>query len=224
MIQVSIVDPNRTECIKELVLELKSAGYFCVSYPSYDAAASKVPEKDIDVVLIAIDGRYAKAGWELVDTLKEASEIPVIPLLTSESLASLDSKSKLDDFVLEPWHATEVVVRLKRILKHVGRKHSDNVVQHGDLLIDFDSCEVWVDDKLIPLTYKEYELLRFLVGSPGRVFDRDTILNKVWGYDYFGGDRTVDVHIRRLRSKIEDPRHTFIDTVRNMGYRFKKDL
>ena len=81
-----------------------------------------------------------------------------------------------------------------------------------------------MDDKLIPLTYKEYGLLRLLVGSPGRVFERDTILNKVWGYDYFGGDRTVDVHIRRLRSKIEDHRHTFIDTIRNMGYRFKKDL
>ncbi|MFC1979037.1 response regulator transcription factor [Chloroflexota bacterium] len=224
MIQVGIIDPNRTERIKKLVLELKDAGYFCVNYPTYDAAAAKVSRNDIDVVLVSINGRYADQGWALAHTLKEQNDVPVIPLLTSQSLSGLDSKSKLDDFVLEPWHVAEVVVRLKRLLKKGERAHSDNVTQYGGLLIDFDSCEVWVDDKLIALTYKEYELLRFLISSPGRVFDRDTILNKVWGYDYFGGDRTVDVHIRRLRSKIEDHRHTFIDTVRNVGYRFKKDL
>ncbi|MFC1998914.1 response regulator transcription factor [Chloroflexota bacterium] len=224
MVNVVIIDPHRTERITTLASELKDAGYFCVNYPTYDAAAAKVSQNDIDVVLVSINGRYADQGWALAHTLKEENDIPVIPLLTSQSLGDLDSKSKLDDFVLEPWHVLEVITRLKRILKKSDRKHSDNVTQYGDLLIDFDSCEVWVDDKLIPLTYKEYELLRFLIASPGRVFDRDTILNKVWGYDYFGGDRTVDVHIRRLRSKIEDNRHTFIDTIRNMGYRFKKDL
>jgi len=224
MIQVGIIDPYQIERIIQLSLELKDAGFFCINYPTYDAAISKVPQNDTSVILIAIDGRYADQGWALVHTLKDGNDIPVIPLLTSESLTGLDSKSKLDDFVLEPWNTLEVTTRLKRILKKSTHTHSDNVTQYGDLLIDFDSCEVWVSDKLIPLTYKEYALLKFLIGSPGRVFDRDTILNKVWGYDYFGGDRTVDVHIRRLRSKIENPRHAFIDTVRNIGYRFRKNL
>ena len=71
------------------------------------------------------------------------------------------------------------------------------------------------------LTFREYELLKFLAGNRGRVFTREALLNKVWGYDYYGGDRTVDVHIRRLRSKTEDSNHAFIETVRNIGYRFK---
>jgi len=75
---------------------------------------------------------------------------------------------------------------------------------------------------LLEITFKEYELLKFLVTHAGRVFTRDALLNQVWGEDYFGGDRTVDVHIRRLRGKIEDDRQTYIDTVRNIGYRFKK--
>jgi two-component system alkaline phosphatase synthesis response regulator PhoP len=74
---------------------------------------------------------------------------------------------------------------------------------------------------VVEFTFREYELLRFLAANEGRVFTRDTLLDRVWGYDYYGGDRTVDVHIRRLRSKIEDAGHTFIETVRNIGYRFR---
>ena len=75
--------------------------------------------------------------------------------------------------------------------------------------------------RLLALTFKEYELLKLLATNKGKVFTRESLLNEVWGYDYYGGDRTVDVHIRRLRSKIEDPTHTFIETVRNIGYKFK---
>ena len=73
------------------------------------------------------------------------------------------------------------------------------------------------------LTFMEYGLLKFMAGKKGRVFTRDVLLNMVWGYDYYGGDRTVDVHVRRLRSKIEDSSHTFIETVRNVGYKFRED-
>ena len=90
------------------------------------------------------------------------------------------------------------------------------------LVIDLANCEVRVGGKIVELTFKEYELLKFLARDRGRVFSREALLNKVWGYDYFGGDRTVDVHVRRLRSKIEISGQTFIETVRNIGYRFKK--
>jgi two-component system alkaline phosphatase synthesis response regulator PhoP len=224
MANIGIIDPNRTQCINKLILELENAGFSCFNLATYDDAVGKVLESSTDVVLIAIDSRQADQGWALAHILKEANDIPVISLLTSESLAELDSKSKIDDFVLEPWNGPEVITRLKCVLRKKISAHGDNVTQYGDLLIDLDSCEVWVGDKLVALTYKEYELLKFLISNPGRVFDRDNILNKVWGYDYLGGDRTVDVHIRRLRSKIEDPRHAFIDTVRNIGYRFRKGL
>ena len=78
--------------------------------------------------------------------------------------------------------------------------------------------------KVVELTFKEYELLKFLASNRGRVYTREALLNKVWGYDYYGGDRTVDVHVRRLRSKIEDSKRTFIETVRNIGYRFIKEV
>jgi DNA-binding response OmpR family regulator len=90
------------------------------------------------------------------------------------------------------------------------------------MVIDLARCEVSIKGKPVQLTFKEYELLRFLASNRGRVFSRDAILNRVWGYDYYGGDRTVDVHIRRLRSKIEEASdQTYIETVRNIGYRFK---
>ena len=81
-----------------------------------------------------------------------------------------------------------------------------------------------MDNRIIDLTFKEYELLKLMATNRGRVFTRDNLLDKIWGYDYFGGDRTVDVHIRRLRSKIEDANHSYIETVRNIGYKFIKDL
>ena len=99
---------------------------------------------------------------------------------------------------------------------------ADQLLTAGDLIINTTQAEVFLSGRAIDLTFREYELLRFLASHPGRMYSRDALLNYVWGYDYFGGDRTVDVHIRRLRSKIEDAGHNFIDTVRNMGYRFRK--
>ena len=101
--------------------------------------------------------------------------------------------------------------------------NSDELIRRDDLVIDLARIEVSVAGRPIVLAFREYELLKFLASNPGRVFTRDVLLDRVWGYDYFGGDRTVDVHIRRLRSKIEDSGHVFIETVRNIGYRFKKN-
>ncbi|MFA5148449.1 MAG: winged helix-turn-helix domain-containing protein, partial [Candidatus Omnitrophota bacterium] len=95
-----------------------------------------------------------------------------------------------------------------------------DTIKAGDLLIDVSRYEVTVNGGKIELTFKEYELLKFLASNKGRVYSRDQLLDKIWGYDYYGGTRTVDVHIRRLRSKIEDRRHTFIETIRNIGYKF----
>jgi DNA-binding response OmpR family regulator len=95
------------------------------------------------------------------------------------------------------------------------------VIKAGDLTIDPIRCEAELDGRLLALTFKEYQLLKLLATNNGKVFTRESLLNEIWGYDYYGGDRTVDVHIRRLRSKIEDPVHTFVDTVRNIGYKFK---
>jgi len=95
------------------------------------------------------------------------------------------------------------------------------VLKCGDLVMDLANYTVHVGGRHVELTYKEYELLRFLATNRDRVFTRETLLSKVWGYDFYGGERTVDVHIRRLRAKIEDRHAPFIETVRNVGYRFR---
>lgn len=99
-----------------------------------------------------------------------------------------------------------------------------NTIRCGGLLIDSTRCEVSLCGKPVILTFKEYQLLKFLANSKGKVFTRDVLLHKVWGWDNYGGDRTVDVHIRRLRGKIEDSTHAFIETVRNIGYKLREDL
>ena len=98
---------------------------------------------------------------------------------------------------------------------------ADNLVSCGNLVIDLSNYTVHLSSEPIDLTYKEFELLRFLATNPDRVFGREQLLNKVWGYDFYGGARTVDVHVRRLRAKIESKHDTFIETVRNVGYRFR---
>ncbi|MBI2853145.1 MAG: response regulator transcription factor [Chloroflexi bacterium] len=123
-----------------------------------------------------------------------------------------------------PGRTEELDLRVQRLLGKRARTGESDQVKSGDLVIDVAKCEVTVDNRPIMLTFKEYQLLKFLASSPGRVFTRETLLNKVWGYEYYGGDRTVDVHIKRLRSKIEDANHSFIETVRNIGYRFRDDL
>jgi two-component system, OmpR family, alkaline phosphatase synthesis response regulator PhoP len=159
----------------------------------------------------------------LTRSIKEEASLPVIALLSREALNKFDMSPLFDDFIVEPWDATELATRAKRIL---GKKkvNSSELMECGDLTIDSAKCEVSVAGRLVTLTFKEFELLRFLANNPGRVFSREALLNEVWGYDYYGGDRTVDVHIRRLRSKLEDPTHTFIETVRNIGYKFKENV
>ena len=130
----------------------------------------------------------------------------------------------IDDFVIQPYNMRELILRIKRLLNYRTESvDGDEPIKCNGLVMDIAKCEVTVVGKVVALTFREYELLQFLAGNRGRVFSRQTLLDKVWGYDYYGGDRTVDVHVRRLRSKIENSKHTFIETVRNIGYRFKAE-
>ncbi|MFC2060806.1 response regulator transcription factor, partial [Chloroflexota bacterium] len=110
-----------------------------------------------------------------------------------------------DDFLISPYDDRELVLRIKRLLNNgIESLDSGELIKCDDLIIDLAKCEVTMERKVVELTFKEYELLKFLASNRGRVYTREALLNKVWGYDYYGGDRTVDVHVRRLRSKIED--------------------
>ena len=113
------------------------------------------------------------------------------------------------------------MARVGQIVFRRNGRNTDQVVRVGELTIDLQSYEVSMAGRRVSLTYKEFQLLTLLASNPGRVYTREALLNQVWGYDYLGGTRTVDVHIRRLRSKVEDPDHLFVETIWNVGYRFR---
>ncbi len=165
----------------------------------------------------------AVAADELTDLLskvKRRVRCPVLVVVSAELLESVGPHLAADDFAATTASGPELRARIRRLLS--ASADSQDVMRRGALVINTATCEVTLDGRLIELTYKEYELLKFLASRPARVHTRESLLDGVWGYDYYGGDRTVDVHVRRLRSKVEDAEHTFIDTVRNIGYRFRK--
>lgn len=151
-------------------------------------------------------------------SLAETSTV-VIALTAEDQVDRITADLAIDDFLVLPAGASELARRIERALWRRHGIDSENFVRCGDLTIDLSNYRVTVGAQPVVLTFKEYELLRFLAMNSGRVFTREQLLNRVWGYDYFGGARTVDVHIRRIRSKIEIEGHAFIETVRNVGYR-----
>jgi len=144
----------------------------------------------------------------------------MIALMGRDDLASLDIGAGVDDFLLAPYLPAELVTRLKLLLWKNNRVDAEQLIKVGDLVVDQANYAVTVAGQPLELTFKEYELLRFLATHRGRVFTREALLNQVWGYDYYGGTRTVDVHIRRIRAKLGTTYEELVETVRNVGYRF----
>jgi DNA-binding response OmpR family regulator len=165
---------------------------------------------------MAIDGTI----WTDLREIKKSYKLSVIALIPQKLVDRLNSRYEITDFVLKPVNTYELETRIKRSLKQMSFSGDGEIIKCGELVINQTTCEVSVGGMPVELTFKEYELLKFLASNKGRVYSREALLDEVWGYDYFGGDRTVDVHIRRLRSKIEATGYSFIDTVRNIGYKF----
>jgi DNA-binding response OmpR family regulator len=126
----------------------------------------------------------------------------------------------VDDFAVSPFDRTELAVRLQHLLARHGQVSDHSRISVGPLMLDTDTYQAQLDGNPMDLTYMEYELLKFLASHPGKVFSRETLLSRVWGYEYYGGARTVDVHIRRLRAKLGESHESLIQTVRSVGYRF----
>lgn len=207
-----------------LCASLTQNGLAC-SITSYNnGLRENVTSQSPDILLVEMDSSLPDAGtWELIRSLKQERSLPVMALVPEEMLDSVDGHLDADDFIISPYDARELVLRAKRLLHKTGSMDSDELIKCDGLMIDLDTCEVTVEGEIVQFTFKEFELLKLLASHRGHVYTREALLNKIWGYDYYGGDRTVDVHVRRLRSKIEDSAHTFIETVRNIGYRFRKD-
>jgi DNA-binding response OmpR family regulator len=222
----ALVIAEQTMEIKQLCSELARCGIACTVADSLSSKLDKIALQPPDILLVDLDTQPSPAQTELLlnelHRLRTAHQIPAIALLASAQLEHLHSNLTIDDFIVKPWHLAELVARIKRAVAsaHPRRASEKEVIRYNSLVIDISRCEVKLNGRALALTFKEYQLLKFLAMNKGKVFTREALLTAVWGYNYYGGDRTVDVHIRRLRSKLGDYSGNYIQTVRNIGYRF----
>ncbi|MGN6694102.1 MAG: winged helix-turn-helix domain-containing protein [Aquihabitans sp.] len=172
---------------------------------------------------IVVINEQSDAAWALCRAIRKG-DLPVEPLLLligGNRLDELDLRDELyDDFCLDPFHPRELEARLRHLFWRTGFGNAPELVEYGGLVLNLETYQAVIDGDPLDLTYMEYELLKFLAQHPGKVFTRETLLSRVWGYEYYGGARTVDVHIRRLRAKLGEEHANLIATVRSVGYRF----
>ena len=174
-----------------------------------------------DAVLLDLDSLDEERGKDAAARCKRLG-LPLIAVVSAERASGYDlARKSPDDFILQPLRPGELPLRVGQAVAKTSGSPKNHLLKVGDLLIDTERYETRVAGRKVVLTFKEYQMLLLLASNPGRVYTRDALLSQVWGYDYFGGTRTVDVHVRRLRSKIEDAGHSFIETIWNVGYRFK---
>ena len=228
--QILVVDDEAS--IRELLsFNLKKNGYSVETAADGREALAKAAGMDLvllDIMLPEVD------GLEVCRRLKadpQTSGIPIIMLTAKaeEIDRVLGLELGADDYVVKPFSMRELLARVKAVLRRSAKdsqseKGREETLKIGGLRLDFSSYQAWLHDEPIALTPKEYELLKLLVTNPGRAFTRDELLERIWGYEYYGDTRTVDVHIRHLRAKLKgDPAVSdAIETVRGVGYRFAR--
>ena len=202
---------------KALLPSLEYLDHTLQDAPLDPDSVAGIGECDLVVVDATADLRQA-AG-----TCRAASVAPypkpVVAVIAEGGLAALKATWGFDDWMLPHSSPAEVETRLRLARDRWAAGGTDRTSSVGDLVVDEDSYQVRLRGQPLDLTYKEFELLKTLAGTPGRVFTREMLLQEVWGYDYFGGTRTVDVHIRRLRAKLGPEYEAMIGTVRGVGYK-----
>jgi DNA-binding response OmpR family regulator len=184
------------------------------------AALLDVPPTDVLLVDARRDLPKARSLCRLIRTT--GVTIPLLAVVTEGGLTAVTADWAIDDVLLDTASPAEVEARLRIVGERLRGDDEavDPVIRNGDLVIDEATYTAKLRGQVLDLTYKEFELLKYLAQHPGRVFTRAQLLQEVWGYDYFGGTRTVDVHVRRLRAKLGGEYEQLIGTVRNVGYRF----
>jgi len=191
----------------------------------------RIVAPDVDVLLdanpgdaVLVDARHDLVAARGLTRLLATTGVsaPVIAVLTEGGLVALSAEWGVDDVLLDTAGPAEVEARLRMATnkRHAASTPDSGVVTQGELTIDEQTYCARIKGRTLDLTYKEFELLKYLAQHPGRVFSRAQLLQEVWGYDYFGGTRTVDVHVRRLRAKLGPENEQLIGTVRNVGYKF----
>ena len=207
---------------RELMAAVEASGYPWCAVGSIRDAERREPEDGWSGALVCAEPD-SETAFALCRALRKRDS-PLSPLLlvvAERQLPELDLREDLfDDFCLDAASARELGARLGHLFWRTGRGRRPEVVEHGGLILNLETYQASLSGRPLDLTYMEYELLKFLATHPGKVFTRETLLSRVWGYEYYGGARTVDVHIRRLRAKLGEEQANLISTVRSVGYRF----
>ena len=180
---VILIIAEESEAVAGLLPHLIRMGFACSLASDIEEAAKQVRKQTPDLILMAINSQSPKIQ-ELPRGIKLKRLPPIIALANKEALNSLNI-GLVDDFITRPYNARELTLRVERVLKRNNNRDDDELVKCGGLVVDHGKCEVSVEDKSIMLTFREYELLWFLASHKGRVFTREALLNRVWGYDYF---------------------------------------
>lgn len=208
---VAIYPPECSESVRD-GLALSSAGMVDVD----DLAPDDQSISEADVLVVELGDQPMRRLREL-SRVEEALGIPTLVVVERDQTALLEDATGVADFISAPIDPVDLRVRLRRLRKD---PEQGEIVTFKDLEVNPLTYQATLAGEPMDLTFMEYELLRYLVDNPIRVWSREQLLSKVWGYDYYGGARTVDVHVRRLRSKLGEERSSWITTVRSVGYRF----
>lgn len=225
--KILVVDDEKL-LVKGLKFNLEQEGYQVIT--AFDGEEAVRLAHDSSVDLILLDVMLPKIdGLAACRSIREFSNIPIIMLTArSEDIDKiLGLEYGADDYITKPFNVREVISRIKAILRRVNPKPKDNqsLLISGDITLDYNFRRATVKDKVIELTSKEFDLLELFVKNPGKVYTRENLLDIAWGFDYLGDVRTVDVHIRRLREKIEEnsAEPNYIMTKWGVGYYYRKD-
>ena len=220
MINVALVSADR-KYARELRLQLVGWGYRPWMADPEEPVVEQLQDRGADLLILD----FTTATHDPTSTVRslknnaELKHIPVVALVDARETVTLDFSIGLEDFLVRSDTFEELNTRIRFVLWRLSKVDSKDTIKAGALVMNLASYQVWVRGQQLELTYKEFELLRFLLTHRGRVFSRDALLRHVWGEEYLGGTRTVDVHIRRLRAKVGPEFDNLIQTVRNVGYK-----
>lgn len=215
------------ESIRELIrIALEGFGYKIKAYEAAEPALENMKEEKPDLAIfdIMLPGMDGLSAIKLIRKDPALKDIPIICLTAKDKeldkVAGLDVGA--DDYITKPFGVLELAARIRSLLRRLDKEEETKLMTAGALTINPMTREVLVDNQLIELTYKEYELLLYLFENSFRVVSRDEMLNQIWGYEYDGESRTLDIHIRTLRQKLGSM-GSVIKTIRGVGYRFVKN-
>ena len=218
---ILVIDDDRN-ILAIIEMYLRKAGYEVTCVERGDEALQAFRRVQpalvvLDVMLPGMD------GWEVLDKLRQESDVPVIMLTakgdTLDRIQGLDLGA--DDYIVKPFDAKELLARIKAVLRRSSLPENEKCVTFEDLEISLDNYSVTLDGKQIEMPPKEIELLFFLASREGKVFTREQLLEQVWGFDFFGDSRTVDVHVKRIREKLGERDAWQLKTVWGVGYKFE---